>query len=51
VDLLEVFSQDAVDVEGDDLSHLSLLTLFVEKLLKWLNLRVSQGNIWLKAVD
>ena len=34
VDLLEVFSQDAVDVEGDDLSHLSLLTLFIEKLLK-----------------
>lgn len=41
MDLLVVFSENAVDVEGDNLSHLSLLALLVEEFLEALNLRVS----------
>ena len=50
MDLLVVFTKDAVDIEGDNLSHLSLLSLLVEEFLETLNLRVSQRNILLEAI-
>jgi hypothetical protein len=51
MDLLVVFPQNAVDVQSYDLSHLSLLTILVEKLLEALDLSISKGYVLLEAIS